>query len=67
MQLARRFGLNVRRVRKEAGLSQEALADLVGIARSYMSDVEVGRRNPSLAVVERIAKALGVTPLSLLR
>lgn len=67
MELARRFGLNVRRVRKEAGLSQETLADLVGIARSYMSDIEVGRRNPSLSVVERIAEALGVTPLSLLQ
>ena len=66
MELARRFGLNVRRVRKEAGLSQEALADLVGIARSYMSDIEVGRRNPSLSVVERIADALSVPPVSLL-
>jgi len=61
MDLCRRFGSNVKRLRKEAGLSQEAFADKAGIARSYMSEVEVGRRNPTLKVVERIASALGVS------
>lgn len=66
MELCRRFGLNVKAARKEAGLSQEALADLAAVARSYMSDVERGERNPTLHVVERIASALGVHPASLL-
>jgi transcriptional regulator with XRE-family HTH domain len=66
MDLCRRFGLNVKAARKSAGLSQEALADLAEVARSYMSDVERGARNPTLHVVERIANALHVTPGRLL-
>ena len=66
MDLCRQFGANVRRLRKRAGYSQEAFADLSGIARSYMSEVEVGRRNPTLKVVQRIAEALGVPASTLL-
>jgi transcriptional regulator with XRE-family HTH domain len=66
MELSRRFGANVKRLRKEAGYTQEALADRAGLARSYMSDVEVGRRNLSLKVIEKIAVALNVAPGRLL-
>lgn len=66
MDLRRRFGINVARTRKETGLSQEALADLAKVARSYMSDIETGARNPTLKVVERIADALKVPPGHLL-
>lgn len=66
MELVRRFGRNVQRLRKEAGISQEDFAHAAGVARSYMSDVERGARNPTLNVVERIAKALGVSPSALL-
>lgn len=66
MDLCRRFGANVRRLRREAGHSQETFADLAGVARSYMSEVEVGGHNPTLRVVERIAAALGVPPSTLL-
>jgi transcriptional regulator with XRE-family HTH domain len=54
------FGANVRRARKAAGLSQEHLAFQAGVARSYMSDVERGQRNPTVDIVGRIAAALGV-------
>ena len=66
MDLCRRFGLNVKAARKRAGHSQETLADTAGVARSYMSDVETGARNPTLRVVERIAAALEVGPGRLL-
>ena len=66
MELHQLFGINVARVRKEVGLSQEALADAAKVARSYMSDIERGARNPTLRVVERLANALGVSPGSLL-
>lgn len=66
MELCRRFGMNVKRARTAAGISQEALADLAEVARSYMSDVERGARNPTLKVVERIADALRVHAGSLL-
>jgi transcriptional regulator with XRE-family HTH domain len=66
MDLCRRFGLNVKAARRSAGYSQETLADMAAVARSYMSDVERGARNPTLQVVERIATALNTSPGSLL-
>ena len=66
MDLCGRLGANVRRYRKEAGQSQEALADAAGVARSYMSDVERGARNPTLKIVERIALSLQIEPHLLL-
>jgi transcriptional regulator with XRE-family HTH domain len=67
MELARTLGLNVRRYRKERGLSQEALADAVDLAVTYVGQIERGLRNPTLDVVERLAKALNVKPLDLLQ
>lgn len=67
MTLAQLFGANMRRVRSEAGLSLEALANDVGLSYSYVGEIERGRRNPTLAVVQRIADALGADPLDLLR
>jgi transcriptional regulator with XRE-family HTH domain len=66
MGLAQIFGQNVRRVRQEKGMTLEALADDVGLAYTYVGQIERGQRNPSLAVVERIAKTLDVEPLILL-
>lgn len=56
----------MKQARKAAGLSQEAFADMAGLARSYMSDVERGARNPTLRVVETIADALNTPPGRLL-
>lgn len=66
MELHQVFGRNVAQARRALGLSQEELADAARVARSYMSDVERGARNPTLRVVERIARALGVSPGDLL-
>jgi transcriptional regulator with XRE-family HTH domain len=60
MSITKRFGANVARLRKERGMTQEAFADVAGIARSYMSDIERGARNPTIVMVERIANALDV-------
>jgi transcriptional regulator with XRE-family HTH domain len=68
MRLARIFGINVRRRRKERGLTQEALADAVGLAPTYVGQIERGQRNPTLEVVERFGRVLRVAdPLDLLR
>ena len=67
MSLAKTFGKNVRRVRKERDLSQEALADEVGLAVTYVGQIERGTRNPTLEIVERLARALRVKPLDLLQ
>jgi transcriptional regulator with XRE-family HTH domain len=66
MDLLTRFAGNVRRLRAKKGLSQKALADKVGISVSYVSMLERGQRSPPLETVEKVAKALGVPPASLL-
>jgi DNA-binding XRE family transcriptional regulator len=55
------FGRAVRRLRSEQGYSQEAFADVVGIHRTYIGDIERGKRNVSLRNVDRIAIALDVS------
>ncbi len=59
MDIRGKFGKRVRKFRLEEGLSQEELAHEADSNRTYISDVERGGRNPSIIVVERIAKALG--------
>lgn len=61
MDTRRLVGRNLRRLRLALGISQEELAYRAGIDRVYMSELERGRRNPSLLVLTRLAKALGVT------
>ena len=56
----------VRRARKSAGLSQEALAFEAGLDRTYISQVERSKRNVTIVVLARIAKALKTTPDRLL-
>lgn len=56
-----RLASNLRRLRLQRELSQEAFADEAGLHRTYISDLERGARNPTIEVVDRIAKALGVS------
>lgn len=55
------FGLAIRKLRLERQISQEALADICGLHRTYVSDIELGKRNISLENIEKIANALGVS------
>lgn len=64
--ICKRMGATVAKLRRERGLSQEEFADQAGIHRTYISDIERGARNPTIRVVERIARALEVQPGSLL-
>ena len=57
-----RLGKNVRQWRVAAGLTQTAVAKQSGMNRSYLSHLESGRRNPTLATLERLAKILNVAP-----
>lgn len=61
-----RLGLNVRRLREAQGWSQEDYADRAGIHRTYVSDIERGRRNPTITVVEKLAVPFGIVPGELL-
>jgi transcriptional regulator with XRE-family HTH domain len=66
MDVRRRVGLNVKKFRGERGLSQEELAFECGLHRTYVSGVERGVRNPTIVVLEKIAKALNVATSLLL-
>jgi transcriptional regulator with XRE-family HTH domain len=59
--VAMRFGRRLREVRNAKGISQEKLAELSGLHRTYVSSVERGERNISLLNIESLARALGVT------
>jgi len=61
------FAANLRNQRKVCGISQERLAELAGLHRTYVSSVERGARNISIDNIERLAKALDVSPDKLLR
>ena len=59
--LRKRFGLRVAELRRSVKVSQEALADRCGFARSYMSRIERGKANPSLDAIETLAGGLKVS------
>lgn len=61
------FAHRLRQLRQVKGLSQEALADLAGLHRTYVGSVERGERNVSIDNMERLAKALEVDVADLLR
>ena len=66
MTICERLGRNLRKLRQSKGWSQEAFAYEADLHRTYISDLERGARNPTITVVEKLAKALGVKPGQLL-
>ncbi len=60
------FGLVVREIREELGLSQEALAMHAGLDRTFISLLERGRRQPSLSTILYLSFSLGVPPCLLI-
>jgi putative transcriptional regulator len=55
------FKNKIREIRKQRGLRQADLARIVGVFQSEISEIECGRRRPSIYLAKRIAKALGVS------
>jgi transcriptional regulator with XRE-family HTH domain len=66
MDIRRLLGRNVQRLRLDHGWSQDELAEQSGLHRTYVSQVERGVRNPTLMIIAKLAKALGVPPSDLL-
>ncbi len=58
MDIIKVFGINVRKYRTEKKLSQEKFAELCGLHRTYISDIECFRRSISLDNIQKIAEAL---------
>jgi len=65
--LRRSFAANLRREREALGLSQQALANLAGLHRTYVGSVERGERNISIDSAEALARALGVEAADLMK
>jgi transcriptional regulator with XRE-family HTH domain len=65
MDLERLVIDNIKRIRKEKGISQEKLADACNTATSYIGLMEIYRNVPKLSTIQRIAEALDVDPLAL--
>lgn len=60
MEARKRVAVNVQRLRRDRGLSQEELGARARVHQTYLSQVESAKRNPSIDVIERLAEALGV-------
>lgn len=58
---SKQLGQRLKRLRTVQGLSQDALARQVKITREYVNKLEAGRYDPTISVVQRLAKALKVT------
>ena len=67
MELRAKLANNLKRMREEQGLSQEEFAHRAGLHRTYVSMVERQTSAPSITVLEKIAKGLGVEAWEVLR
>ncbi len=66
MDLRKVLAQNIKKYRKIKSLSQEQLADISGLHRTYISGLERGIRNPTILIIWRLAQALKIKPTDLL-
>ncbi len=67
MDMRKLVGDNCARIRKELGWTQEVLAERSGLSQQYISDLEGGKRNPTIVTIYEIATALGVSHVDLVQ
>lgn len=63
---AKRLGNNIKRIRLKKGMTQGDICRKLGLDRAYISNLENGKKNPTLSTIEKIANALGVKASDLL-
>lgn len=61
------FGVTLRELRKESGLSQEALALNADLQRNYVSLIELGKNQPTVTTIFKLAEALNIAPSKLIK
>lgn len=67
IKIQKSFGKVIKKIRQEKGISQEYLAELVDLHRTYISDIERGGRNVSLVNIWRIAEGLEVSAFEIFK
>jgi transcriptional regulator with XRE-family HTH domain len=60
-EISRKFGENLKNLRLEKKMSQGDVCRFLGVDRGYISNLEAGKRNPTLSTIKRVADALGVS------
>lgn len=65
MDMRKLVGRNFARIRREKGLTQEQVEERSGFSQQYLSDLERGRRNPTIITLYELAQALGVSHMDL--
>lgn len=60
-EIHKKFGQRIQKLRTEKGLTQEDLADKIGVDRSYMGFLERGEKNATLDKIIKLANALGIS------
>ena len=64
---AQKLGENLKRIRTEKGISQGDIARALEVDKSFVSNIENGKTNPTLATIIKLAKAIGVSTDELLK
>jgi transcriptional regulator with XRE-family HTH domain len=67
MEIKHLLGANVRRLRESMGWSQDKLSEKSGLHRTYISGIERGIRNPTISIVDQVARSLNVTVSALFK
>ena len=67
MDMRKLVGSNLERIRKERGWTQEQLSERSGLTQQYLSDLERGKRNPTIVTIYELSLALGVPHIELVR
>ncbi len=62
-----KLGLNLKKIRTKKGISQGDIAKELGVSRGFISTIENGKTNPTLATIAKMAKAVGVSVNDLLK
>ncbi len=64
---AKKLGENLKKIRMEKDITQSSIARNLGVDRSFVSNIENGKTNPTLSTITNLAKSLGVTTSELLK
>lgn len=64
---AKKLGENLKKIRTKKNITQTGLADTLGVDKSFVSNIENGKTNPTLSTITNLAKALGVSTNELLK